>query len=67
MYNTISTAALADLRRFYSYGWLPGRIAHVLNRMHGLTLTPQEVKQFCRANKTLLESSTSQRSESDVP
>lgn len=63
----LTASALDDLRRLYSYGWLPGRIAHVLNRLHGLTLTPQEVKQFCRANKKLLESSPNQRSDSDAP
>lgn len=51
----LSPSALEDLRRLYSYGWLPGRIAHILNRMHGLDLTPAEIKHFCRYSKALLE------------
>ena len=44
----IPPSALEDLRRFRAYGWLPGPIAHVLNRRHGLHLTAAEVKQLCR-------------------
>ena len=74
----LSPSALEDLRRLYSYGWLPGRIAHILNRMHGLDLTPAEIKRFCRDNNALLDaklddaaenepdSKTSQRSEPDA-
>ena len=74
----LSPSALEDLRRLYSYGWLPGRIAHILNRMHGLDLTPAEIKHFCRDNNVLLDadldnaaenepdSATSQRSEPDA-
>lgn len=51
----LSPSALEDLRRLYSYGWLPGRIAHILNRMHGLDLTPAEIKHFCRDNNVLLD------------
>lgn len=32
----LSPAAIEDLRRLYSYGWLPGRIARIFNRMHAL-------------------------------
>ena len=32
----------------YSYGWLPGRIARIFNRMHGLTLTTAEIKRLRR-------------------
>lgn len=75
----LSPSALEDLRRLYSYGWLPGRIAHILNRMHGLDLTPAEINHFCRDNNVLLDadldnaaenepdSATSQRSEPDAP
>lgn len=75
----LSPSALEDLRRLYSYGWLPGRIAHILNRMHSLDLTPAEIKHFCRYSKALLETEpedapddependTSQRSEPDAP
>lgn len=75
----LSPSALEDLRRLYSYGWLPGRIAYILNRMHGLDLTPAEIKRFCRDNNALLETEpkdapddependTSQRSEPDAP
>lgn len=38
----LSPAAIEDLRRLYSFGWLPGRIARIFNRMHGLTLTTAE-------------------------
>lgn len=48
MSTQISLSALEDLRRFRAYGWLPGPIAHVLNRRHGLCLTAAEVKQLCR-------------------
>ena len=51
----LSPSALEDLRRLYSYGWLPGRIAHILNRMHSLDLTPAEIKHFCRDNNVLLD------------
>ncbi len=47
MIDTLSAAILADLRRLHSYGWLPGHIAHILNRLHGLDLTPKEVKRMC--------------------
>lgn len=40
--------AIEDLRRLYSYGWLPGRIGHVFNRLHGLALKPAEIKLLCR-------------------
>lgn len=53
--NDLSPSALEDLRRLYSYGWLPGRIAHVFNQLHGLDLTPAEIKRFCRDNKAPLE------------
>lgn len=74
----LSPSALEDLRRLYSYGWLPGRIAHILNRMHGLDLTPAEIKRFCRDSNALLDaeldnaaenepdSATNQRSEPDA-
>lgn len=44
----LSPAAIEDLRRLYSYGWLPGRIARIFNRMHGLALTTAEIKRLCR-------------------
>lgn len=55
--NDLSPSALEDLRRLYSYGWLPRRIAHVFNQLHlhGLDLTPAEIKRFCRDNKAPLE------------
>ena len=48
MTKRLSPAALNDLRRLHSYGWLPGRIAAILNRMHGLSLTPADIKQLCK-------------------
>lgn len=50
-------SALEDLRRFHAYGWLPGPIAHVLNRRHGLCLTAAEVKQLCREMRKQIERS----------
>ena len=44
----LSPAAIEDLRRLYSYGWLPGHIARIFNRMHGLTLTTAEIKRLRR-------------------
>ena len=51
----LSPSALEYLRRLYSYGWLPERIVHVFNQLHGLDLTPTEIKRFCRDNKAPLE------------
>lgn len=57
MCTQISLSALEDLRRFRAYGWLPGPIAHVLNRRHGLHLTAAEVKQLCREMRKQIERS----------
>lgn len=46
--------AREDFLRFLSYGWLPGRIMSMLNRLHGLSLTAVEVKKLCRAQRTAL-------------
>lgn len=46
--DELSPAAQEDLRRLISYGWLPGIIAHLLSRTHGLELTPREVKMLMR-------------------
>ena len=45
----LSPAALADLCRLLSYGLLPGRIAPMLNRMHGLQLTYKDIRRFAKA------------------
>ena len=47
----LSPAALADLRRLLSYGLLPGRIAPMLNRMHGLELTYKDIRRLAKALK----------------
>ena len=46
--DELTPAAQEDLRRLISYGWLPGIIAHLLNRTHGLELTSREVKMLMR-------------------
>lgn len=43
--------AREDFLRSLSYGWLPGRIMSMLNRLHGLSLTAVEVKKLCRAQR----------------
>lgn len=44
----IPPAALEDLRRFHADGLLPGISSRLLNRRHGLDLTPREVKKLYR-------------------
>ena len=61
----LSPSALEDLRRLYSYGWLPGRIAQILNRMHSLDLTPAEIKHFCRDNNALLDADLDNAAENE--
>ena len=46
--NDLPPAAREDLYRLLSYGWLPGIIARILTRTHGLALTPREVKMLSR-------------------
>lgn len=68
MLDTLSPAALEDLRRFCAYGWLPGPIAHVLNRRHDLHLTAAEVKQLCREiDDRIEECKQAERNEAYAP
>ena len=67
MLDTLSPSALEDFRRFCAYGWLPGPIARVLNRRHGLHLTAAEVKQLCREIDRIEECKQAERSDAHVP
>ena len=48
MIDTLSPAALEDLRRFHAGGLLPGISSRLLNRRHGLDITPREVRKIYR-------------------
>lgn len=46
--SELPEGAEADIRRYLAYGWLPGRIAQLLNRAYGLELDSSDVISLTR-------------------
>ena len=49
LYANLPQQAQADLDRYLSYGWEPHVVAKLLRTLHGLNLTPDDIRAVIRA------------------
>ena len=46
LYADLPQQAQADLDRYLSYGWEPHVVAKLLRTLHGLKLTPDDIREL---------------------